>query len=518
MRLLSLTAVFGLSLVIGGCGDKDSIDVDDTGDTTGSDDGGSDDGGSDDGGSDDGGSDDGGSDDGGSDDGGSDDGGGDDGGGDDGGSGEPEAIEVTKLSTRLHDIESMVYVSWTQSADATSHIEYSFDEGEWLSTPSVEYAEGVVERVLVGIPYETEAEWRLVVEDSDTVIGETFEGGTVTTGELPSGLPIGTLEVADEKNWYSGGSYLLTSINENTGGWRGGTYWTFIVDRKGRVVWAHDAPDNHWTLFAQVSVTGDHFLWDEATYWSDWDEGEDSHVHRRYLDAEIESIHTPGLHHAFIEMPDGTLVWGSQAHGNGETLAKKGPDDAEETLIWNCREDWPNVSSCESNGLFYSTERDTFLYSFYTNSSIVEVDHKTGESLWWAGTVRDGYEFDPLDSQFSWQHGISYTEEGTLLISTESSAFGGRGITTMVREYEVDHKNGVLTDIWNFDSEERADTNGAAWRLPNDNLLHIIGSSGHIKEATYEGEVVWHMDFHGTHLLGDGEFIDDLYDLVKPAE
>ncbi len=416
---------------------------------------------------------------------------------------------IFNLSWVLHEeVESLVYVTWEQEMADTMHVEFSFDEGEWSSTPSFEAEIGEQRQLVVGIPYELEASWRVVSER-----GESANGPTITTADVPDDLPLSSVEVADESAWLSAGKYLLTSINEQSGGWTGGTYWAFIVDRKGRPVWALETPDRHWTLFAQVAVTDDHLLIDEATYWSNWDSGAASTVHRRYLDLEIEELDTPGLHHAFVQLPDETLVWGSQNHGGHEALVERGPDDLDETILWTCQDNWPGSGWCESNGLFYVEETDSFLYSFYTNNSVVEVDRASGESLWWAGEVRNGYKFDPADSQFSWQHGISYTEAGTLLVSTES--FQGPS-TTLVREYQVDHADQTLDQVWSFDAGVHADTNGDAWRLDNGNTLHLLGSASHVKECDADGNVVWHLDFHSTKLLGRGQFIEDLYSLVSP--
>ncbi|MDP6933295.1 MAG: hypothetical protein QGG40_10285, partial [Myxococcota bacterium] len=322
--------------------------------------------------------------------------------------------------------------------------------------------------------------------------------------------PLATVEVAESDAWYEDGKYLLTSINQKKGGWTGGKYWTFIIDRQGRPVWAHMAPQSHWTLFAQVALSGDHILWDEASYWADWDEGEASTVHRTYLDAEIEEISTPGLHHAFVQLPGDILVWGSQYHAQTEALVEMGPDEDEATILWTCRDNWEGSGRCESNGIFYVEETDSFLYSFYTNSSMVEVDRSTGESLWWAGEMDNGYEFIPSGSQFYWQHGISYTDAGTLLVSTEGTD------STLLREYEVDHDAQTLTQTWSYDLGVYAETNGDAWRLDNGHTLHVVGSSSNLYEVDADSELVWHLTFPDDRLLGRGEFIEDLYALITP--
>ena len=95
----------------------------------------------------------------------------------------------------------------------------------------------------------------------------------MTTGPIPADLPMPTLLVSEPELWEPSGRYLLTSINETDGGWRGGTFWKFIMDRKGRVVWALETPEEHWSIYLRVSYGGTDILWDEATYWSDWDSG-----------------------------------------------------------------------------------------------------------------------------------------------------------------------------------------------------------------------------------------------------
>lgn len=424
----------------------------------------------------------------------------------------PEVV-VSDLAWTLHPtVESLVYTSWTQDTAATVHVEYSFDEGEWRSSPSFAATAGENSQILVGIPYETEASWRVVVEG-----GAETDGPAITTGDLPDDLPRPELVVADPSQWLPTGNYLLTSVNERRGGWTQGNYWTVILDRQARVVWASEAPDHHWTLFAQVALTGDAFYWDEATYWADWDDGAGSRIHKTWLDQEIEVIDTPGLHHAWVQLPDGTLAWGSQDHGGYEALVERAPGQDGETVIWTCQDDWSGSGNCESNGLFYSADTDSYLYSFYTNNSIVEVDRATGESLWWAGEVRGGFSFDPAADQYSWQHGITYTDAGTLLVSTEWP-YDSSDQTTVLAEYEVDRDAGTLTYVWGSDSGSFATTNGDAWRLANGNTLHAVGAASVIREVNPAGEDVWRMQFQSDRLVGRSELIEDLYDLVSPRE
>jgi Arylsulfotransferase (ASST) len=435
------------------------------------------------------------------------------------------AGDISKLAWIPHTtVGSLVYATWTQSAPADLHLEYSFDDGVWMSTPSRRFEAGDNQQVIVGIPYGYTADWRMIIEAS----GEMIDGEEITTAPWPAALPRPTLTVNDASRQIAGGNYLLTSMNQYDGGWTGGAYWTIILDRQGRLIWTNRTPGKAWTLFAQVAVTKDRILWDEQTYWSNFiDEGLSSAVHETYLDEEIAVIPTPGLHHAFIQLPDQTLVWGSQCHGGGEALVELHPSDplpppplddcpnsGVGSVIWTCTADWNAGSSCESNGLFYEESTDSFLYSFYTNSSIVEVDHITGQSLWWAGEENGSYAFIPSNAQFSWQHGISYTDAGTLLVSSEF----GSPTETWLLEYNVDRAAETLELVWSDNSDSRAFTNGHAWRLSNGNTLHVVGSAAVVREVTADGEDVWRVEYDDDYLLGAGEFIEDLYTLVKPVE
>jgi hypothetical protein len=394
-------------------------------------------------------------------------------------------VRLTDPSWRLQErFHSLVLVSWTQDGPASVHVEYSVDPDVWQSTPTVEYAAGTHERTIAGIPYDHDAEWRVVA-----------------TGTLPRSVPRPTVTVSDPTRWTPDSDFFLVSINERDGGWTGGTYWTLVLDRAGRIVWANKTPDNHWTLFATVARSGDHLIWDESTYWAQFDEGRGGILHRAWLDQQFEAIPAPGLHHAFVELPDTTLVWGSKAHGGKEALVEKGPGQRDETVLWTCQNDWPGSSNgygqCESNGLFYVEQTNSYLYSFYTNNSIVEVDRDTGESKWWAGDVAGGYQFEPRNSEYTWQHGISYTDTGSLLVSSE-----------------WDGGDGGPQHTWVL-----AETNGQAWRLSNGNTLHVVGSASVIREVdTPSGDDVWRVEFESDRLLGKGEFIPSLYALLKPTE
>jgi len=431
-------------------------------------------------------------------------------------------LGIANLSWTADSVQqSLLTLSWDQGVAADVQVEFAVDAGEWQTIPVHTGVVGVNQQLLVGVPYSEDAEWR-ILDLEGTILAN---GPLLSVVNPPANFPLATNVISDPSAWLPEGKYLLGSCSQHARGWTGGDYWAWIVDRQGRPIWLSPTPSEHWTLYATIAVTGDRILWDEQTYWDfagGWDEGRGSKIHSTYIDRPIESFDAVGLHHAFIQMPDESFVWGSKSWiNNTEALLQWAPGDAQPTELWNCRDNWEGVNDCESNSMWYDAYRDSFLYSFYTtggyqlSSALVEIDRSTGNTIWQAGIIDDGLEFDPPESRFSWQHGINFTEAGTLLLSTESEPFI-RDPTIYAREYEVDLNAGVLRQIWSYDSTHEAATNGDTHRLSNGNTLHGVGSSGQVIEVDAAGNPVWQLDFGGGRLVGRVEFIEDLYDLVSP--
>ena len=271
--------------------------------------------------------------------------------------------------------------------------------------------------------------------------------------------------------------------------------WTVIIDRQGRYVWAVETGGGFWTMHVQPSYDGSHILIDRNSFWGMFDGGDASNVVRVTIDGEVVSTtDTPGLHHPFTELPDGTLAWGA-AQGffaGDETLKTVAPDGTRNTL-WSC-EDWllsiGESVSCGSNTLRWDALTDTFLFSLYTVETVVEIDAKTGNANRWFGHVNGSWGFDPEESAFWWQHGGYYTDARTFLTSSKNVDGGDE---TVIREYTLDEEREMLVEVWNFGLGEGVygATMGEAHRLPGGNTLHNYGREVRLREATPEGEVVW---------------------------
>ena len=424
-----------------------------------------------------------------------------------------DEVLFSGVGAALHDeIGSLVLVSWEQHAPADMHVEYSFDEGTWLSSPSVQAEAGPQEHLLLGIPYGADVTYRLTADPGDGTVQD--EERSITAGPLPFETLWPTETTGTEAAWDPSMRYLLATISEGPTG-TSERYWNVMLDRAGRIVWAVQTPDDRVTLQAQLSHDRSEILIDHNSFWAIFDDGAASQVVRLAIDGTVAATYdTPGLHHPFTEIAGGSLVYGAVVWP-GEFLVKLTPEGERET-IWSCGDFHGEIGEqnyCGSNTISWHEATDTYLFSFYSTNSVVEIDGATGQTLRYFGHLDGSWTFDPADSAFWWQHGPHYTEDGTLLLSSRDALFGNE---TVVREYELDEESETLNEIWSFGEGEGiyADEMGEAVRLPGGNTLHNYGSAARLREITPDGTVVWDVTWGLGQYLGRTTPIEDLYSLA----
>ncbi len=421
--------------------------------------------------------------------------------------------QVADASLAVHGtIGSIVVARWDQLAPATVSVEYSFDEGIWHASPAQEVGAGIQEVLLLGIPYDTEVTAHVVNDFGEGPLTDGDVG--IRTDPPPEGAPEAVLVSSNPDAWDPQMRYMLGSIDEPDSGMLA-DYWVFIVDRLGRLVWAVETEHFRMTIHAQPSYDGHTILIDHNTFWAIFDNGAASQVRRMTIDgAEVELIDTPGLHHPFTELADGTLAWGA-IEGYDEVI-KELPPGGEPTPVWHCSDfhgsidGVPDSAYCASNTLRWNEEDDTYMMSFYSTETVAEIDRASGEVLRYFGHLPGAWTFDPGDSAFWWQHGCHYTADGTLLVSTRNLPHGDE---THVREYALDRETETLTQVWSFGEGEGVygSEMGEADRLPGGNTLHNYGSGARVREISPDGVVVWDLLWEDSVFLGRTTALDDLY-------
>ncbi|MEZ4234742.1 MAG: hypothetical protein R3F59_00975 [Myxococcota bacterium] len=409
---------------------------------------------------------------------------------------------LTDVSWALDDDQpSVVRVSWRQDFDTAVHLAYAFD-GEVHTSPVRDLGPGAHEELLLGVPYGTDLTWEIRAGD------DVLAAGAAQTAALPDEVPRASVLLLDAARVDPATPYVLVAVNVGEANATG--TWTVLLDRLGRVSWAHRSPQQRNTMHPRVSWGGDAFLVDHSSFFSAFDGGAASRVLALKIDGtEVRSWDTPGQHHAFTDLPDGSLAYAQYqnedgGHADDDAIVVIDPAGTP-SQRFSCatflaglgEEGW-----CGSNTLSYDPQLDVFLFSLFTHDSVVEVDRATGAPNRWFGRIAGSWAFDPPSSQFDYQHGSVYLDDGHLLVSTHVSDTDDE---LVVREYALDDAAQTLRQVWSAGEGLGVvgHQKGEAHRLPGGNTLHNFGTHAVLREYTPEGDVVWDVRWELQQYQGD---------------
>ncbi|MCA9491338.1 MAG: hypothetical protein KC621_15510 [Myxococcales bacterium] len=427
------------------------------------------------------------------------------------------AYGLTNLrAERVVGQESILRVSWTQESAATVEVGFAFD-GEEHRAPARELGPGHHEELLLGVPYETHLTWQVVLAGSRDAAETPWLSSR--TGDLPKLLPDFRIQAHVPEHVDDSITWFLVSVDEERG--FGGQWWTSIMDREGRVVWARRSPRKRTTFYPRISVDGDQILLDLDSYWGDFDRGAASQIQAVTIDGtEVGLWDAPGMHHSFTQLPDHTLLYGAYIGGPNhydEELRAIAPDN-ERTMLFHCGawlEEIDVHDQCASNTVSYDPVSGHVLMSWFSMDAVTEHAYPSGEVLRWFGDLPGAYTFQPADTQFWYQHGPHYLPNGHLLLSTHAER--PHSSELVVREYVVDEGGERLrqVDALGVGEGVPGEQMGEAHRLPNGNTLHNFGTNAHLREYAPDGEVVWEVDWDNDLEIGRTEpILVDLYDLA----
>jgi len=425
-----------------------------------------------------------------------------------------DAPQISAVTARLHEtFGTLVYVEWDQLEAATVYVEFSFDDDDWRSTPAVAASPGAQSHLLLGAPHDSAVRYRVVNDFGSGPL--VADEQVISTDVAPEDMPRVQLVSGDEARWDPESAYLFLSISEPGRGTQaiGEDWWVLILDRLGRVVWARETP-NATSFHPRVSYDGTDLFVDQSTVYSLWDSGAASTILRMKIDGTIvDTYATPGLHHPYTDTADGSLVWAATGRGGNETLEKLPAGGGEQVQVWDCLEHLQPIdlrASCGSNTLSWVEETDSFLFSLYSEHTIFEISHATGEVARSFGQFPGSWRFVPDDVTFYWQHGGHYTDAGTLIVSTSESTAES---AMVLREFSLDEETETITEIWNLGVGAGLDNlyMGEPHRLSNGNTLQNAGAIPMMREATPAGEIVWEVSWEIDHWLGRSTPVSDLY-------
>jgi hypothetical protein len=422
-------------------------------------------------------------------------------------------------------------VTWTQLIAAEeSFLEFTFESGNVMRSRSKSGGLGAHQEVVLGVPGSTPVTIRIVSRQGGTSYPTRDYQGV--TGALPSGLPLPTM-VTHDAGLASPERWILGAVENSTGGCNSTlcyfhtTFWTFIMDRRGRIVWYYSDPaSNATTSHPRVARDGEYIWLEKRPFGGNAARS----VLKRTLDgAYTESIPISGLSDCIDVTPDGSLLYDANNILRERTRAGQTRD------IWNCRDHFP-TGSCFTNTVQWNERDNTILMTFPERDTVVEVNRASGMVVGQYGMEVGSYGFATTPAppppettwQFGYPHFANITHNGTLMVSSHLSAAQATNQPVAGQhafmEFAIDRANRTLQNVWYYNvGFEWAMYKGMAIKLPNDNVLANYGTGGVLREITRSNQTAFYAKFDapaGTSgndffnkMLGLNFLVDDLYAL-----
>jgi hypothetical protein len=345
-------------------------------------------------------------------------------------------------------------------------------------------------------------------EDTDVtmMIAATLDGGRVEslpfvarTGQLPDWTqPALALDTpADD------GFFLVVYQEERS--------WLVLLRGDGAVCWALPVTEtaSRVAVMARPSVSGG---WLYNSYDGDRSEAT-GQLGRVGLDAELlEVVDIAEGHHAFTELPDGTLAylavdirevepWGPVV---GDRVVEVAPDGSAETIfsVWDVLEPRTNATWSQGfypqgadwthgSGISWDVGRQAYTVTLVGPNQVLEFDRQgtVRTNIIGKGPPADGYTAVPEDAEFVRPHGASWTAEGELLVfsSAELLSRGGR--------YRLDAASLEAVEVARYGEAYgyHALTMGSLEALPDGRMLMNWGSAGVLQVLGADGAPEWAM-------------------------
>jgi hypothetical protein len=320
--------------------------------------------------------------------------------------------------------------------------------------------------------------------------------------------------------------FMLGAVEDSIGGKAGeccywsSTWWTYIMDRKGRIVWYYaDPARNPTSSFPRKARDGDYLFMEKRPFST----GGNRSVLKMTLDYRyLQDVPVAGLSDCVDMTTSGSLLYDANYELREMTR------DGKVRTIWSCPQKFGQGFQCYSNTVNWNPLADTVFMSFPEENTIVEINRQSGELVGQYGKATGSYAFSPTWN-FEYPHFANITEAGTLMVSSHMPGYTRQGGPVTGKhafiEFTIDRASKTLVQKWLYnDAPEWANSRGMAIRLANGNTLANYGPMGVIREITPDKKTAFHVkfdvaaadDFYNK-MVGHNFLLDDLYTLnVSP--
>jgi hypothetical protein len=431
---------------------------------------------------------------------------------------------VSDVQVTLHPrVNTILVVTWTQQLESeNAWLEFTFEDGVVMTSRPLAGGLGAHRDVVLGVPGDTDVSLRIVNQKAGADFATSdYQGRTATVPSGPNGMPPATI-LAYDPAIASPDRWLLGSVENSEGGcgpdcYNRWTYWTYIMDRKGRIVWYYADPASNATSSFQRRARDGEYLWIEKRPYG---RPGPRAVLKTTLDGEYsEEVPVANLADSIDVTEDGSLLY--DANNELRELSR----DGTVRNIWSCRAQFGQNFACYTNTINYVASTNSVWMSYPEENTVAEVSRATGQLIASYGEAAGSYGFSPGTWEFEFQHFPNVTPEGTLLVSSHMPGFDDTytpvaGQHAFV-EFTIDRQNRQLVETWFYnEGPEWAMYKGMAIRVANGNTLANYGSGGVIREITPDKRTAFHVKFDAPNgddfynkMVGHNELIDDLYAL-----
>jgi hypothetical protein len=403
-------------------------------------------------------------------------------------------------------------VTWKSQDPGPSWVAFGTSEAYTHITPVVDNGSDEHAATLVGLPAETDVNFRVYTELPNGTVASSWNR-VYTSGSISPILAQGEVTV-NKTDQTRDGVFLLSMLGD-----RGSVQ---IIDREGNLLWHLTLDSEHSAIGVAPTPEGGAYTFNSINEDHSVD---DNRVTTVGLDGVVlQDVALPWTHHVFGQMPDGTT--GSLStefrdvdeYGNvaGDRLLGLHPDGSTEVLFDSWEElelvpgdEWDSsyfpgaLDWTHMNGASYHPERGSWLLSLNGQDDILVVNDD--------GSLRelismDSSRFEPPSSAMVDPHGPDWSTDGDLLI------FGGDETQSWCSTYDVSEP-GVLKETWSHGRGEGIFglALGEARQLTDGNILCNFGAGGVVRELTPQGEIVWEFVAPAGRSLGRTHWLQDPY-------
>jgi hypothetical protein len=434
---------------------------------------------------------------------------------------------VTDVSVTVHpEVNTLLVVTWNQVREAErTWLEFGFEAGTVMTSRASAGALGEHRDVVIGVPGDSDVTVRIVNEVAGTRYLTNDRTGH--TEPVPGGMP--EAEVEFNADLASSERWLFGSVEDSVGGgpqnYLTQTFWLYIMDRRGRIVWYFAEPASNATSSFQRIARDGEYIWIERRCFGCG--GFSESVLKMTLDWEFyEEIEVDGLADCIDVTTDGSLLYDV-----GGTLTER-TAAGQIRSIWSCPDTYGQNFNCYTNTINWNPTTNTVFLSFPEPGMVVEIDRASGERVAQFGNQPNSWAFapplltPPQAWRFGFQHFPNLSPDGTLMLSSHMPGFEAFAQTPTPNqhaflEFEIDRANQRLVERWRYtEGPEWPRSKGMAIRLANGNTLANYGSGGVIREITPDKQTAFYVKFDVPQgddffnkMVGNNVLIDDLYAL-----